>query len=192
MTMINKCILYSTLMIILVVCMISAGCTSNQTQTSTQDNSSPITTSVKTLSSPKTVPTANISINTSPINSGITVNVNSALKKTSIRGLPPNPGDIFLVLNVTIQNTDKNNNFEYSDSSFMIYDKLNLNRSSAITAILAAKLNSPIPASGSIRPGEIDTGEIVFGVLDSSNSYKFYVVDRKGTVLASVDNINVP
>jgi len=147
---------------------------------------------VQTLTSPKTVPTANILTNTSPVNSGIIVKVNSALKKTSIGGLSPNPGNIFLVLNVTIQNTDKNNSFEYSDSSFMIYDKLNQNRSSAITGILAAKLNSPIPASGSIQPGEIVTGEIVFGVLDSSNSYKFYVVDRKGTVLASVDNINVP
>ena len=188
----NKFVICSSLIIILIVCIISAGCTSHQTQTSTQSNSSIITTPTQALSSTKTVPAANVSLAATLINSGLTVTLNSAVKKTNIEGLTPKPGNIFLVLNVTIQNNDKNNDFEYTDASFLIFDKLNLNRSSAITSTIAAKLNSPIPASGRIPPASKNTGEIVFGVMDNSNSYKFSVDDKKGTVLTSIDNINVP
>jgi hypothetical protein len=204
MLMKNKFVICSILIIILAACIISAGCTSPQTQTSTQSNLSTITTPQQTLSStspPETLattlalttsPTSIHSTTTTPTNSELLVTLNSAVKKTVIGDLTPMPGNIFLVLNVTIQNNDKNKDFEYTDSSFSIYDKVNKNRRTAITSTVASKLNSPIPAAGSISPKTTKTGLIVFGVMDSSNSYKFYVVDSRGTVLASIDNIEVP
>ena len=204
MMMKNKLVICSVLVIILTVCIISVGCTSPKTHTSTQSNSSTIAIPTQTLS-PTITPeklvttlaltTSKTSINSTtatPIHSDLTVTLNSAVKKTVIGDLTPMPGNIFLVLNVTIQNNDKNSDFEYTDSSFSIYDKVNENRRSATTSIVAGILNSPIPATGRIPPKSIKTGQIVFGVIDSSNSYKFYVVDSRGTVLALIDNIEVP
>jgi hypothetical protein len=200
----NKFVIRSVLVILLTGCIISAGCTSPQTYTSTQSNSSTIAITSQTLSptiTPETLVTtlaltpSKTSINSTtatPTHSDLTVTLNSAVKKTVIGDLTPIPGNIFLVLNVTIQNNDKNNDFEYTDSSFSIYDKVNEIRRSAITSIVASKLNSPIPATGRIPPKSTKTGQIVFGVMDSSNSYKFYVVDSRGTVLTSIDNIEVP
>ena len=90
------------------------------------------------------------------------------------------------------QNNDKNNDFKYTDSSFAIFDKVNNNRRTAITyKLLTGGLNNPL-TSGTIPLKSTKTGQIVFGEMDSSNSYKLYVSDSTGTVLASVDNINVP
>jgi hypothetical protein len=36
------------------------------------------------------------------------------------------------------------------------------------------------------------TNQIVLGVKESSNSFKFFVADSTGTVLSSIGNINVP
>jgi len=204
MMMKNKLVICSVLVITLTVCIISAGCTSPQTHTSTQSNSStnaitsqapsPTLTpeTLVTTLAPTTSKTPINSTTATPIHSDLTVTLNSAVKKTVIGDLTPIPGNIFLILNVTIQNNDKNNDFEYADSSFSIYDKVNENRRSATTSIVAGILNSPIPATGRIPPKSIKTGQIVFGVIDSSNSYKFYVVDSRGTVLALIDNIEVP
>ena len=101
------------------------------------------------------------------------------------------PGNIFLVLDITIQNNDKNKDFEYTDSSFVYFDKLNKKRNIAITSKIPGGLNNPF-TSGSIPLKSKITGQVVFGVLDSSNSYKFSLVDPTGTVLISIDNINVP
>jgi hypothetical protein len=204
MMMKDKVVICSALVIILTACILSAGCTSPQTPTSPQSNSSTITIPPQTLSSttpPETLvttlalttsPTSINSTTATPKNSDLTVTLNSAVKKTVIGDLTPTPGNIFLVLNVTIQNNDKNNGFEYRDSSFTIYDKVNKDRRTAITSIVAGKLNSPLPATGTIPPTSTQTGLIVFRVMDSSNSYKFSVVDARDTVLVSIDNIEVP
>jgi hypothetical protein len=79
----------------------------------------------------------------------------------------------------------------YTDSSFAIFDKVNNNRRSAITyKLLTGGLNNPL-TSGNIPLKSTKTGEIVFGVMDSSNSYKLYISNSTGTVLDSIDNIDV-
>jgi len=94
------------------------------------------------------------------------------------------------VLDVTIQNNDKNNNFGYTYDSFAIFDKTNKNRRTAITNQIKSGLNSPL-TSGTIPLKSKTTGQIVFGVADSSNAYKLYVTDSTGTVVATIDNINI-
>jgi hypothetical protein len=93
-------------------------------------------------------------------------------------------------LDVTIQNNDKNNDFKYTDSSFSIYDTVNQKRGPAITFKVAGGLNTPL-TSGTIPLKSTKTGQIVFGVMDSSNSYKFAVVNST-TALTSLIDINVP
>ena len=203
----NKFVICSVCIIILTACIVSTGCTSTSpqgaAQTSAQTILPTITTPAQTLipttapvtiattMAPTTASTAIISTTATPISSGLTVTLNSAVKKTSLGSFTPLPGNIFLVLDVTIQNNDKNNDFKYTDSSFSIYDTVNQKRGSAITSKVAGGLNIPL-ASGTIPLKSTKTGQIVFGEMDSSNSYKLYVSDSTGTVLASVDNINVP
>jgi hypothetical protein len=93
-------------------------------------------------------------------------------------------------LDVTIQNNDKNNDFKYTDSSFSIYDTVNQKRGPAITSKVAGGLNTPL-ASGTIPMKSTKTGQIVFGVMDNSNSYKFAVVNSTAAITSLID-INVP
>jgi hypothetical protein len=200
----TKLIICSVLIIVVTACIVSTGCTSTQSaQGSVQSNPPTLTTPSQTLSSttapgilgttlaPTTAPTAITSTAGITVNDVLSVTLNSAVKKITLGGSTPMSGNIFLVLDVTIQNNDKYKDFEYTDSSFAIFDKSNKNRRTAITSKVSSKLESPF-ASGRIPPKSKITGQIVFGVMDSSNSYKFSVVDSTGTILTSIDNIMVP
>lgn len=200
----NKVIICSVLVVILTACIFSTGCTSTQSsKTSTQNDSPTVTTptlsqttapgTLVTTLPPTTASTTAISTTATPASSGITVTLNSAVKKINIGNYNNKPGNIFLVLDVTIQNNDKNNDFKYTDSSFAIGDKTNKNRRNAITSQVAGGLNSPF-SSGTIPLKSTKTGQIVFGVMDTSdaNVYRLFVADPTGTVLTSIDNIQVP
>jgi len=200
----NKFIVCFAWIMVLIVCVISSGCTSTQVQNSATGNSPTLTTPSQSASSttvpetpvttliPTTSETTIISTTEIPKIDPLSVTINSAVKKTQIGKSTNKPGNIFLVLDVTIQNNDKNNDFKYTDTSFAIYDKTNKNRRTAITSqLLSGGLNNPL-SSGTIPLKSKVYGQIVFGEMDSSNSYKFYISDSTGTVLTSIDNINVP
>jgi hypothetical protein len=125
-----------------------------------------------------------------PANGGLTVTVNSAVKKTALGQFKPKPGMIFLVLDVTIQNNDKNNDFDYTAASFALSDNLNTIRRPPLGKFAYGLDNQLI--SGMIPLKSKITGQIVFGVTDGSNSYNLSVSDSTGTVLTSLDNINAP
>ena len=197
----NKIVICSVVIVILTACIVSTGCTSTQAQTPPQTTTPTVAsptlsqttapgTLVTTLS-PTTVSTTAVSTTATPSGSGITVILNSAVKKIKIGNYNNKPGNIFLVVDVTIQNNDKNNDFEYTDSSFAIGDKINKNRRNAITSQVAGGLSSPL-SSGTIPLKSTKTGQIVFGVMENSGSYRLFVADPTGTVLTSIDNIEVP
>jgi len=199
----NKFVICSVLIVIVILtaCIFSTGCTSAQSTHTPAQNSFPTVTApvINPTTTPETIvttfapttasPTA-ISTTAPPVN-GITVSLNSAVKKINIGNFNNKPGNIFLVLDVTIQNNDKNNEFKYTDSSFAIGDKTNKNRRTAITSQVAGGLNNPL-SSGSIPLKSTKTGQIVFGVMENSTSYRLFVADPTGTLLASIDNIEVP
>jgi hypothetical protein len=145
---------------------------------------------VGTTLKPTTAQTTLITTTETPKVDPLTVTLNSAVKKISIGGGNPFPGNIFLVLDIGIQNNDNTQDFAYSDTSFTIYDKLNKRRITAITYKFPAGLNSPL-TSGTIPKKSNKSGQIVFGVFENSSAYKLSIVDSTGTVLTSVDNINV-
>lgn len=199
----NKVAICFVWIIVLTTCIVSTGCISTQgAQTSDQSISPIITTPSQTLISttaPETsdttlAPTTSLTIISTtaiPKNEVLTVTLNSAVKKTQIGKSTNKAGNIFLVLDVTLQNNDKNNDFKYTDTSFAIFDKVNKNRRTAITSqLLSGGLNSPL-TSGTIPLKSKITGQIVFGVMDSSNSYRLYISDSTGTVLTSIENIDV-
>jgi hypothetical protein len=198
----NKFIICSVLIVVLTVCIFSIGCTSTQsTQTPAQTSSSTVTTPtlsptttpgiIVTTLAPTTALTAVILTTATPANGGITVTFNSAEKKTTLGNGVGKPGRIMLILDITIKNNDKKNDFKYSDSSFVISYKSNNGSLTSITTQFANGLINPL-ISGTVPSGSTDEGTILFGVNATSNAYKLSVVDSTGTVLTSIDNINVP
>jgi hypothetical protein len=204
MMMKNKLILCSALIIVLTACIMSTGCTSSQsTPTSAQSIPPTVSTPAQTLSpittlgtqvtslTPTTTPTAIVSTTVTPANEVLTVTLNSAEKMTSLSNGIGKPGRIMLLLDITIKNNDKKNDFTYTDASFVISDKSNEERLTAITSQKAKGLANPL-IMGTVPSGSTNDGKILFGVNATSNNYKLSVVDSTGTVLASIDNINVP
>jgi hypothetical protein len=207
MMMKNKVVICSVLMIILTAGIVSSGCTSTQSQTSPQRNSptiSPIITTPSQTTSPATVPETQITTPvqttamaaTNPVtgtatNDVLTVTLNSAEKKISLGNGIGKPGRIMLILDITIKNNDKKNDFTYTDSSFVISSQSNNDRLTAITSQYAKNLANPL-FMGTVPSGSVDDGKILFGVNSTSNTYKLSVVDPAGTVLGSIDNIYVP
>jgi hypothetical protein len=199
----KKFVLSSLLVIVLTACILSTGCTSSQSAPTPSQSTSPVvTTPAQSLSptttpealvttlAPTAVPTTVVTTTGTPANGGLTVTVNSAVKKTALGQFKPKPGMIFLVLDVTIQNNDKNNDFDYTAASFALSDNLNTNRRPPLGKFAYGLDNQLI--SGMIPLKSKITGQIVFGVTDGSNSYKLSVSDSTGTVLTSLDNINAP
>jgi hypothetical protein len=193
----------AVLIIILTACMVSSGCTSTQTHNSVQSNP-PITVIPSQTLIPKTaietpvnslVPITTsapiISPTITPINYGVTLTLNSAEKQKSFGIGTGKPGRVMLILDISLKNNNKNQDFEYSDNSFIISYNSNDDTKTSITSQYAKKLINPL-ISGFVPSGSTSTGKILFGVNETSNSYKLSVVDSTGTELASVDNINLP
>jgi hypothetical protein len=203
----NKVLICSVLILILTACIVSSGCTSSQVQTSPQSNS-PTISPTAAMSSPTlnpatvpetqivppvqtTAPAATTLVTGTPANDVLTVTLNSAEKKNSLGNSIGKPGRTLLLLDITIKNNDKKNDFTYSDSSFVISYKSSNDRLTAITSQNAKALANPL-FMGTVPAGSTDDGKILFGVNATSNTYMLSVVDSAGTVLGSIDNIYVP
>jgi hypothetical protein len=206
MKMKNKFVICSVLIILLTACIVSTGCTSTQgVQSSTQSNSTTVQTpsnSVSPTTVPETLittlaattaPTVTVSTTGIPTNDILTLTLNSAEKKVSLGNGIGKPGRILLLIDITIKNNDKKNDFQYTDASFVISYKSNNDSVTAITSQYALNkgLSNPL-LGGTIKAGSTDDGKILFGVNATSNSYKLSVVDPTGRVLTSIDNIYVP
>lgn len=201
----NKFVVICFCMVILTACMISAGCTSGQSnQVPVQTTSlTALTTSTQTISSttasetivstkvPTTTATVIPSTTEIPANGIISVTLNSAEKQTSIGTVKPKEsGRIYLILDVTIKNNDKTEDFEYTNTSFALYDKTLQKTFVPVTSIVAGGLSNPF-TSGMVPLKSEKTGQVVFSVKENSDSYKFTIYDSKGTVITSFDTINV-
>jgi hypothetical protein len=203
MTVKNNFVICSVLIIILTAGIVSSGCISAQSQTTPQSNSPTITTLSQTMS-PTTVPetritplvqttamAATIPVTGTPTNDVLTVTLNSAEKTVSLGNKIGKPGRIMLILDITIKNNDKKNDFPYTDASFLLSDNLNNERITAITSQKAQALANPL-FMGTVPAGSTDNGKILFGVNKTSNVYTLSVVDSAGTKLGSIENISVP
>lgn len=186
--------------VLLIAFLVSCGCTSTQNaqpavRSTIPAATTPVQTTIQPTSQATTVTTtvpATVAATTAAANTDVlTVTVNSAVLKTVLGDSTPKAGNIFLVLDVTIQNNDKNNDFEYTDSSFGFFDKNHNNYRTAVTSrLVRTGLNNPL-SSGSIPLKSTIKGQVVCGVMANSNSYKFTISDSKGNVIATVDNITV-
>jgi hypothetical protein len=126
------------------------------------------------------------------VNDGLIVTLNSAKKKTTLySGTSLPPGIVLLELDITLQNNDKNKDFEYTDSSFTLSFKTNKPSLTAKTTQYAKGLTNPF-IGAPVPAGSEKTGTIVFSVNETSNFYTLSVIDSTGKKLTSIDNIDVP
>jgi len=154
-----------------------------------------VQTAAPALTSPpvtvSTVTPAGIAVTGTPANDVLTVTLNSAEKKVSLGNGIGKPGRMLLLLDITIKNNDKKNDFSFTDSSFVISYKSRNDRIPAITSQYTKALANPL-FMGTIPAGSTDDGKVLFGVNASSDTYTLSVVDPAGTVLGSIDTISVP
>ena len=198
----------SAAIIMVTVFIICAGCASSQSTKNPVNSDLPSTT---TLTSVKQtiVPTVTSGIpgttlphpadpvtvvpsTTTQATGGVRITLNSAEKKVSFGNGTGKAGRTMLLLDITLRNNDKSRDFEYTDASFTIsYTSGKGNSIPSITSEFAKQLVNPL-LSGTVPPNSEDTGKLLFGVNESSDSYILSVVDPTGEVLASIDNIHVP
>ncbi|HNX17498.1 MAG TPA: DUF4352 domain-containing protein [Methanoregula sp.] len=201
----TRCIFNSVMIVILAVCIVSTGCTSTQNNQGSVQTIPPTTATVSepvvtTLplattaasSSATTIPTVVKTTTQPPVNNPISVTINSAEKRTAIGGATPQSGSVFLVLDVTLENNDKNEDFAYTNASFQI---LANNPGSSWHSAFVKKFNRELNnqlTTGTIPLKSKISGQIVFGVSSTSDTYKLAIFDPKGSEITRVENIHVP
>jgi hypothetical protein len=139
-----------------------------------------------------TATTAAAGVTTTTAVDPVTVTINSATEKTTLAGLKTKKeGNVFLVLDMTLRNNDRNEDFSYGPGSFQL--KANAPGSSwngPVTTVFTSGLDHQL-TSGTIPLKSAISGQIVFSVSPNVNSFRLTVSDAKGTVVTTVDNIQV-
>jgi hypothetical protein len=121
----------------------------------------------------------------------ISVTINSAVQKTQLGTVKPKEGNVFLVLDVTLHNNDRNEDFAYTPDSFQIIaNNPGSSWHGPVTTVFTSGLDHQI-RSGRIPLKSDLSGQIVFGASANANSFKFSVRDSKGNEVTRVDDIRV-
>lgn len=126
------------------------------------------------------------------IRNPVDLTIDSASKVRNYPTTAPMPGHIFLILNVTVKNNDVKDGFIFSWESTDIrdirgsdYAPHTLNNGPN----LMKNLKNPIPPEKNIKQNDSITGQIIFGIADSTE-YRLTLIDANRTVIAS-RNIHV-
>jgi hypothetical protein len=119
--------------------------------------------------------------NTKPIN----VTIHSALQTMNANGGTPNPGYIFVIINMTIENLDTSREFLVNENTVKITGGGSLNQK------MSGYLKNPI-LWGSIPPRQMRTGEIIYGVKESTPSFTLTFLSDNDAVALTQTVGNIP
>ena len=117
----------------------------------------------------------------------VSVTINSADKLPKLNNLSPRAGYIFLVLNITVKNTDIQKGFVFTNKSVTLLD---LESGEFVPTSLNANprirrnLSNPIVPPTRIGQHETVTGQVVFAITDSTG-YRLNLSDSDNEVLSS-------
>lgn len=177
----------------------SAGCTSNA------GTSTPATTTV-VPSEPGSIPGSITTQQSSPQNQGpttvmttpqatqgitqpqedVSLTINSAKKVSKLFTFTPKTGRIFLVLDMTVKNNGIEKGFDFTDKSIRLLDIMNNEgQSTSLTTTVRGGLENPIITPTRIDQKDKRSGQIVFGVADSSRSFRISLINNSGEVVSS-------
>jgi hypothetical protein len=97
-------------------------------------------------------------------------------------------GHVLLLLNITVKNTDVREGFLFSDKSIIVVEsKTGYFVDSILGETVRKKLENPINPPVTIRQNDSLTGQVMFGIPDSTDYTVFLIVDehRNQTILSS-------
>lgn len=117
----------------------------------------------------------------------VDLTIDSVSKVRNFTTTMPMPGHIFLILNVTVKNNDVKDGFVLSWESTDIQDLRG--NDYAIHSLnngpnLMKNLNNPIPPESRIEQNDSITGQIIFGIVESTE-YRLNLIDSNRTIIAS-------
>jgi hypothetical protein len=116
----------------------------------------------------------------------VSLTINSAKKVSKLFTFTPKTGRIFLVFDITVKNNGIVKGFEFNDQSVRLLDiKNNEGQSTSLTTTIRGGIENPIITPTRIEQNDKRSGQIVFGVLDSSRSFRISVIDNSGEVISS-------
>ena len=125
------------------------------------------------------IPDTGIEDTTKPVNTGkVDLTLNSALKTTKIKDSNPLRGNIFVVVNMTINNLQEKEAFVANENT------VDINGGGPMTQKIYDRLSNPF-YWGTIPPEGSRTGEVVFGVKEDTGSFTITLLDEKGNTLLS-------
>lgn len=114
----------------------------------------------------------------------LNVTIHSAFKTLDIRGSTSNIENIFVVVNMTIENLG-NTDYQFNENTIGITD------GAPMTHKLYTHLRNPIHW-GSIPPHEKRTGEVVFGVIASTQQFTVTFLNNNNKVILTHEISNIP
>jgi hypothetical protein len=106
----------------------------------------------------------------------LNVIIHSAQKTTEIQDTHPLPGNIFVVISMTIENLAETEPFPANENT------VDITGGGPMTQKIYDRVAHPF-YWGSIPPKSSKTGEIVFGVKESTNEFTLILLDEKGKIL---------
>jgi hypothetical protein len=116
----------------------------------------------------------------------VSLTVNSANKQMKVYTMTPKPGRMFLVLNITVKNNAIVKGFDFTESSISLsYARAGTSPEQSITSQVRGGLDNPIIMPTKIEQNDKRTGQVVFGVADSSGKYTLNLINNDGTVISS-------
>lgn len=105
--------------------------------------------------------------------------IHSAQKTTKIQDTNPLPGNIYVVINMTIENLAGSESFVANENT------IDITGGGPMTQKIYDRVANPF-YWGSIPPGGSQTGEIVFGVKESTNQFTLTLLDEKKHVILTI------
>jgi len=102
-----------------------------------------------------------------------------------IHGIGPLPGNIYVVINMTIENLADNGAYSFNEKTIRITG------GGPITQKMYTSLTNPM-YWGPVPPGDERTGEVVFGVKESTQSFALTFLDTSGKDILTQEIGTIP
>lgn len=168
---------FSWLVSILVLMCFLAGCTQNTTIPENIPKTTPIPPEASQIATPP--------YQDHEMNGKVNLTIHSAFKTREIGGQHPLPGNIFMVVNMTVENQADHEIFPLNRNT------INMTGGSPVTQKFYDELANPL-RWGPVPPHQKRTGEVVFGVRESTRTFTLVLLGNSHDTILSRDMGTVP
>lgn len=121
----------------------------------------------------------------------LAISVTSSQQSSKIQGMTPNPGKVFLLVNLSIENTNEPGGFSFENRNIQaVCDETSAG--GAITQKLADRIENPL-SPGNLALGEVVEGNVVLGIPEGTVVSRIRIVNNEGDTVSNIVELqNVP